>query len=480
MARIQVEDLPRGFAVDETLRLKPRIREVVEDGVTVLVDPVGGGWLGLAGAAAGILESLRNGTQAWWLVRQHGSFVAPALENLASQGLLEGRELPQAVHAAKGACAGIRFSVTLTTRCNLACIYCAQAAGVSGTTMSRRVLYRVMDTIFSVPKADGYDIHFGGGETLLEFELLKSGVRYARRHAPSEVRFSIQTNGTTIDQTRARWLAEERFHVGVSLDGMDVVQNRHRPFSDGSPSYAQTMAGIARLHGAGVRIYPLATLMEPDEFDALFDFMISHELHAFLVRAASFGGRNRTPLTANQQEQIAKAHLGLFDRILDHLEATGERLHEERSACVLKALLAPPGSAVCIEPCVAGRGIIAFTPDGSFYPCDRFVDSIEMRVGHVSERQPLLAAVERSPVVARLAQRNYQVVARCRACTFRLYCQGSCSAASYYRFGDLRRESDQCVHDRTFLLGMMARASKRPELVSRYYRAVQAGPHPGT
>ena len=81
---------------------------------------------------------------------------------------------------------------------------------------------------------------FFGGETLLNFKLLKETATYARQRAREvgkEVDFSLTTNATLLKPEIVDWLAENRVGVTVSIDGPREVQDGLRVFSNGMGSY---------------------------------------------------------------------------------------------------------------------------------------------------------------------------------------------------------------------------------------------------
>jgi sulfatase maturation enzyme AslB (radical SAM superfamily) len=131
----------------------------------------------------------------------------------------------------------INFSPSLcvTHNCNLGCVYCYQKHEVD-SNMSIDTAKRIIDWIFSnVPEnLDVFEIHFIGGEPLLEFDLIKKTVEYAcakyRKENKNKYVFFATTNGTILTNEMKKWFEEHKgcFVLGLSLDGIRDVHNHNR------------------------------------------------------------------------------------------------------------------------------------------------------------------------------------------------------------------------------------------------------------
>lgn len=113
-----------------------------------------------------------------------------------------------------------QLCIVLSARCNLACGYCYQNARPPGR-MSLRTLRACVDLLSSSPRRC-VELVFLGGEPLLELDLLRRGVEYAKeRHTPRQyLRMSVVTNGTLITDEVADFLAGESIETYVSFDGI--------------------------------------------------------------------------------------------------------------------------------------------------------------------------------------------------------------------------------------------------------------------
>jgi len=469
MARISICDIPAQGKLPERPILKKEIRLIDADDISLLIDPETGNWLGIRDIERPFIKILKNGSDLESLRQRYGDIIISIVEQMHLKGFFTDakHDSPSLLAVQPSFQRKVRFTVTLTSACNLGCTYCSADADIGGSTMTEKILYQTLDSIFACHGQDEYYIHFGRGETLLVFDLFRKAVSYGSRKMPDKVKFSVQTNGTLLDWDKIAWLRDNNIHVGLSIDGPASVQDAQRPFSDGRPTFDVIQKNMRLMQKAGLRFRPLATVTSPEQFEQLFDFMLEHNLRGILVRAASCSGRYRSPLPPSSQKELASAHLALFDRILFHYKKTGIKLHEERIYRILKTVHSDFLNQSTI-PCGAACGTVSIFHDGSIYPCDVFSANRELCMGNVSEGLPVMEIVSKSKVSKIVTGRSYKDIKKCRGCTYKTMCKGGRTCGSYNSYGSFDRESEQCVHNRTIIEGILIRAAKHPDLIKSY------------
>ena len=128
----------------------------------------------------------------------------------------------------------------LTTRCNFRCVYCYASAGEKKIKdLNPETGFKAIDFVYSSAikkNKDHFNLCFhGSGEPLMNFDLLKTMVEYARsKDLP--VRASIATNGY-INTTDRFWLLDNIDEISISLDGISRIQDNLRPLSSGKGSF---------------------------------------------------------------------------------------------------------------------------------------------------------------------------------------------------------------------------------------------------
>ena len=138
--------------------------------------------------------------------------------------------------------------MNLTNQCNLSCQYCYEFGEDKVATpegkpkfMDFETAAASVDYLFTQSTGrHGVHITFFGGETLMNFPLLKKVVGYARQKAAEQGRsvdFSLTTNATLLTPAIIEYLSENEIGVTVSMDGDKAAHDKFRVFSNGKGSY---------------------------------------------------------------------------------------------------------------------------------------------------------------------------------------------------------------------------------------------------
>lgn len=214
----------------------------------------------------------------------------------------------------------------IAERCNLNCSYCYMYNHEDQTWRERPRLMsdRVYDATLRAIRdySAGHPgpemtLIFHGGEPLLvgknRFDELCRRASEVLTQPP--VRFSVQTNGTLVDDEWARIFIRHQVHVGVSIDGPPEIHDASRVNHAGHGSHARAVRGLRRLQEAGLTPAVLC-VVEPgadglaiyDHFRSLgvstMNFLLPDVSHDHKQRL--YGGRGPTP--------VADYLIPIFDR----------------------------------------------------------------------------------------------------------------------------------------------------------------------
>lgn len=333
--------------------------------------------------------------------------------------------------------------LNVTNKCNLACTYCYEygedkivdtACDPAPAYMSEETARKSVDFMFEqsgdLPVAH---LTFFGGETLLNFKVLKKTLAYARRKAAKagkEVDFSLTTNATLLREEVVDWLAENRVGVTVSIDGPKEAQDKFRVFKNGAGTYDYVLPKIKmllerhRTRPVGARVtLTRHTLDATRIFRHLRDEVGFWEVGFAPVTTA--GGRGYAI------EDTGFAHMleqfeALASEFLEH--AVHNRHHgfsnvkdtlEEIHKGVSKAF-----------PCGAGLGLMGVATDGDVALCHRFAGSDGHSIGSVHE------GVDRARQFEFLGRHHVANKTDCSRCWARPLCAGGCYHEAHVRYGD--------------------------------------------
>lgn len=344
--------------------------------------------------------------------------------------------------------------------CNLDCSYCfylekeALFPGKKMRRMSDEVLEAyVRNTIASTRRGNPVSFTWQGGEpTLLGVDFYRKAVALQQRYgAGRQIDNSFQTNGTLIDDEWAAFLAENRFLVGLSLDGPEEIHNRFRRYRSGAPTFELVLAALKRLQKHGVEYNVLACV---DNNSAQHPLEVYRFLKGEGVKFMQFtpvvellaGSRDKArglDLSGPDTKEAAndEARLAPFSVRPDDWGRYLSAVFEEWSRndvgeifvmnfeWTLASIVGAPG-VVCVHQPTCGRAVIA-EHDGTVYSCDHFVYP-EYRLGNLVETS-LAAMVDSTQQQAFGRAKADTLPGQCRACPFLKLCWGGCPKHRFLR-----------------------------------------------
>ncbi|MCL2194964.1 MAG: thioether cross-link-forming SCIFF peptide maturase [Oscillospiraceae bacterium] len=321
--------------------------------------------------------------------------------------------------------------------CNLACEYCFVRAW-DKQLMSYDVGKAAIDFLLanSGPRRN-LDIDFFGGEPLLNWDVLKRLVAYARgKEAESgkHFRFTLTTNGVLIDDDVIDFCQREISNVVLSLDGRKETHDRLRKTHDGRGCYDDVVPKFRRLVGAreGCGYYIRGTFTHHNT-DFLQD--IAHMV------ALGFRALSLEPVVCSPAAPHALTPDDLR-RVLDEYEALALDMVDGDYSFYHYTLNLRHGP--CYYKRTAGCGVgteyLAVTPDGEFYPCHQFVGNRAFIMGNV--REGITSPALRDD----FAGCSLHAKAECRDCWAKYFCAGGCPANAYHASGSIHgMYEDGCV-----------------------------------
>ena len=332
-----------------------------------------------------------------------------------------------------------------TRLCNLRCTYCNNWRTGPDWTMSFSVLARLTAAVLSDPQHDVIAFNWHGGETtLLPISFYeKALLLQARFRRPGQtVTNSIQTNGTRLTPEWARFLRDNDYTVGVSLDGPPEIHDRYRRDVAGGPTLAQTLRGIATLREHHV---PFSVIMVVDEGtlavgpERVFDFFLEEGIADYALNFVVPSVQPRSAAGASfehyaQPRQVSDFLARLYDRWREH----GDRRISIRELDALRSGVAGGFAGVCTLTGGCFGALYRVEPNGDVGHCDYFAGDERYIWGNVLKDN--FAVIRRSPNLVACHAANVEALKPLRACPNFAVCNGWCP---YERHVAVRHNPDQ-------------------------------------
>lgn len=321
--------------------------------------------------------------------------------------------------------------------CNLNCSYCFASQGKyhgERALMSFEVGKRALDFLIeNSGSRRNLEVDFFGGEPLMNFQVVKDLVAYARsieKKKGKNFRFTLTTNGILIDDDVIEFANKECSNVVLSLDGRKEIHDRFRIDYKGNGSYDKIVPKFQKLVEArnGKNYYMRGTFTHanPDfinDIKQMLDLGFSELSMEPVVCAAgdpSALTEEDLPVVMQQYEELAELMLKR-DKEGKPFTFYHYMIDLEGGPCIYKR----------ISGCGSGTEYMAVTPTGDLYPCHQFVGEEKFRLGNIWD------GVTNTDIQSEFANCNVYAHPECRDCWARLYCSGGCAANAYHSTGSV-------------------------------------------
>jgi uncharacterized protein len=338
--------------------------------------------------------------------------------------------------------------------CNLDCSYCF--------FLSKEMLYpgsrfRMADELLETYLRQLIEAHGqvpevtiawqGGEPTLMGLDFFRRSVEIAERYLRPGQRaaYTIQTNGTRLDEEWAAFLREHDFLVGISIDGPRDIHNAYRVDKGGKGSFDQVMRGLGVLREAGVEWNALTTVHAAngehgrevycflrDECGARFvQFIpiIERVAEAAVDGTVPWTSWRDRPLYVQEGDvvtgrSIGGAQYGTF--LVDVFEEwvrrdVGTVYVQMFDVALANWVREPPGLCIHSETCGLA---LALEHTGDLYSCDHFVEP-RHKLGNITMTSMLELVSSPQQVQFGLDKRD-TLPRYCRECDVRFACHGGC------------------------------------------------------
>ena len=321
--------------------------------------------------------------------------------------------------------------------CNLNCSYCFASQGKyhgDRAVMSFEVGRQALDfLIANSGTRRNLEVDFFGGEPLMNFDVVKRLVAYARsieKQHGKNFRFTLTTNGLLIDDDVIDFANRECHNVVLSLDGRKEIHDRFRVDYAGNGSWERIVPKfqkmVAARGGRGYYLRGTFTHANPDFLEDIKE-MLRLGFTELSMEPVVCASDDPSALTEDDLAVVMEQYEQLAQLMLERRRAGQPftfyhyMLDLKGGPCVYKR----------ISGCGSGTEYMAVTPWGDLYPCHQFVGEERFRLGDVWHGVTNLETQEE------FAACNVYARPGCADCWAKLYCSGGCAANAYHATGSV-------------------------------------------
>ena len=335
--------------------------------------------------------------------------------------------------------------------CNLDCAYCyyldkSEIYGGREPRMSLEELERFVKAYIGACETAEVTFNWHGGEPLVPgMDFYRKAVEFQRKYADGrKISNTLQTNGILLDGEWADFFAEQRFLLGVSVDGPEEVHDRYRRDRGGAPTLERVVAGLRKLHAAGAEYNLMATVNSASEGRGLEVYRFLKGLGSAFIQFSPVVEHVVWPLRNGKPDKHSRPHIvdpsepgaslapwsvspvgfgrflcDIYDYWVKHDVG---RVFVNAFDCTLAGWCGvPPGTCSYAETC-GGNAVVEH--NGDVYSCDHFVYP-KYLIGNIFRDS--LKDMMGSPEQLRFGiDKRNSLPRKCLRCEYFKLCHGGC------------------------------------------------------
>ena len=321
--------------------------------------------------------------------------------------------------------------------CNLNCSYCFASQGKyqgDRAIMSFEVGKQAFDfLIANSGTRRNLEVDFFGGEPLMNWDVVKQLVAYARsieKEHNKNFRFTLTTNGLLIDDEVIDFLNKEMSNVVLSLDGRREVNDHFRKDYAGKGSYDTIVPKFQKLVEArGGKGYYVRGTFTHHNVDFTNDL--------FHMADLGFTELSMEPVVCPPDDPYALTEEDL-PKLFEQYEILAKEMikrKKEGRGFTFYHYMLDLKNGPCIYKritgCGSGTEYMAVTPWGELFPCHQFVGDPKYSLGNIWD------GIKNEAVQDEFRACNAYAREECKECWARMYCSGGCAANAYHATGSI-------------------------------------------
>lgn len=321
--------------------------------------------------------------------------------------------------------------------CNLRCGYCFAGTGDFGgcrELMSKETAEKAVEfAIKGSRQRHNLELDLFGGEPLMNWGVVEHIVNYVRRREKEtgkNIKLTLTTNGTLLNDENIKFLNDNRVMLVLSLDGKKETHDAMRPFPNKKGSYDAAVRGFKKViesrEGKNYYLRGTYTHFSTHFADEVLDMTkVGKEISVEPVVGIDEPyvlTEEDLPVIFAEYDKLARAYLE-HRHNGDPFDFFHFNVALDNGPCVAKRLAG----------CGAGHEYFAITPEGDIYPCHQFVGREQYKLGTLD------TGVVKPDLVQKFRHTHVMTKPECSKCWARFFCSGGCHANADLINGDISK-----------------------------------------
>jgi len=449
----------------ETIVSLNSFQMVQKDKYHLVINPDTGAWLTVSESDKGYLDflSLPKTLNEIKKIPQQNNRLKEFVDELFYSGIIKvnGKDVFMLKEKSQEPKLPLFWVLKYTNSCNLRCAYCYSYDKhiKERIDLPNEYIYKVSDLIGTTSKEHRLCFCFHGGEPLTRYRDIVECVNELRKRRKEDVEFTIQTNGTLLTPQIAKYLKDEDFSVGISVDGFNEETNILRPYANHKTSIYKTLDAIKNCVEVGITP-GVISVMTNNIYDKSLD--IVRNLSELGIKSFHFNhfipsgrGENKEKDFSIPTKDILDIRLKMLLFINDYnaSKEKNEHISERYTSNLIKRLTQQRHlSYMCAQsPCGAGRRILTLAGNGDVFPCDDLGTIPEFKIANINNINDLESTLNTSKSVMMCQTHCVENIPQCRDCLYKKLCISHCCSDSYHYTGSFYAPHSACEFIKKFI-----------------------------
>lgn len=324
----------------------------------------------------------------------------------------------------------MKYTILVTTRCNLRCRYCYIKK--TNRVITIGLVERIIEFILNhTPENDRVEIGLFGGEPLLEFDMVKKIITLITDKIKSKfenTHVSIISNGTVFSEKIAQYIDRNNIGFGISCDGIPMAHNLNRTYKNGKSSSVVVEKNILWAINSLKKLFVNA-VYQPTTIDYLpqtIEYFATLGIKQIYLNPDYSAEWTKEDILKIKTvySSIAQLYMQYYLRGDPHFIS----LIDGKIAVILRGGYQP------MERCRMGKGEFAFAPDGNIYPCERLVSAncSNHSIGSIK------TSLDLNQVKCNIKS-GAEINKECIVCSMKDYCMNWCGCSNFFATGYYNR-----------------------------------------
>ncbi len=303
--------------------------------------------------------------------------------------------------------------------CNMNCKYCFYKSASEKRENSIMTKGTVDELIRKIKayQPSALSVMFQGGEpTLAGLDYFEYFVESVKENIKSPVHFALQTNGSLIDESFARFFKRNDFLIGISLDGSRKTNDRYRLNKKGEGVTPQILSACNLLKEYGVDFNILSVIDDENakDIESTWQYFKKHGFGYLQFIPYVDEGRGIS-LNERAYADFLKKSFDLWQEEWDK----GNYISVRHIDNYINILLGNPPES-CAMCGVCGSYFVV-EANGDLFPCD-FYCKEEYKTGSIFDKAPFEINAKQKAFI----EKSHIIHESCSSCKYYALCRGGC------------------------------------------------------